>query len=233
MGYYSSMILLIPAIIFTMIAQGRVRSAFNKWSGVDAGTGITGAEAARRMLDRNGLRDVEIAQIAGSLSDNYDPRTKKLNLSQSVYGSSSVSAISVACHEAGHAVQHATNYALLNFRNSIVPVVSFASSFSWVLIIIGIMLLTRGGSMYNVGDIMFDLGVYAFVLVVVFHVVTLPVELDASKRAMNDIESSGFVAADRLQGSRSVLNAAALTYVAALALSVANLLRVLSIRGRR
>ena len=233
MGYYGSMILLIPAIFFTLIAQARVKSAFNKWSRVDAGTGMTGAEAARQMLDRNGLRDVDIAMVSGSLTDNYDPRSKRLNLSQSVYGSTSVSAVSVACHEAGHAVQHATDYAPLRIRSSIVPVVSFASSFSWILIMVGLLLLASGDAANAFGDTIFNIGVLAFVLVVVFHLVTLPVEFDASNRAIKNIEASGFVASDKLSGSKAVLRAAALTYVAALAVSVANLLRVLAIRGRR
>ena len=233
MGYYGSMILLIPAIIFTLIAQARVKSAFNKWSRVDAGTGMTGAEAARQMLDRNGLRDVDIAMVSGSLTDNYDPRSRRLNLSQSVYGSTSVSAVSVACHEAGHAVQHATDYAPLRIRSSIVPVVSFASSFSWILIMVGLLLIASGDAFGAFGDTIFNIGVLAFVLVVVFHLVTLPVEFDASNRAIKNIEASGFVASDKLSGSKAVLRAAALTYVAALAVSVANLLRVLAIRGRR
>ncbi|MBQ1406775.1 MAG: zinc metallopeptidase [Eubacterium sp.] len=227
------MIFLIPAIIFTLIAQARVKSAFNKWSRVDAGTGMTGAEAARQMLDRNGLRDVDIAMVSGSLTDNYDPRSRRLNLSQSVYGSTSVSAVSVACHEAGHAVQHATDYAPLRIRSSIVPVVSFASSFSWILIMVGLLLIASGDAFGAFGDTIFNIGVLAFVLVVVFHLVTLPVEFDASNRAIKNIEASGFVAGDKLSGSKAVLRAAALTYVAALAVSVANLLRVLAIRGRR
>ena len=233
MGDYGSMIFLIPAIIFTLIAQARVKSAFNKWSRVDAGTGMTGAEAARQMLDRNGLRDVDIAMVSGSLTDNYDPRSRRLNLSQSVYGSTSVSAVSVACHEAGHAVQHATDYAPLRIRSSIVPVVSFASSFSWILIMVGLLLIASGDAFGAFGDTIFNIGVLAFVLVVVFHLVTLPVEFDASNRAIKNIEASGFVAGDKLSGSKAVLRAAALTYVAALAVSVANLLRVLAIRGRR
>lgn len=234
MGYYTSMILLIPAIILSMVASARVQSAFNRFSQVADMRGLTGAQAARLMLDANGLNDVQINQVAGTLTDNYNPLNRTLNLSQGVCNVNSISAVSVACHEVGHALQHAFGYAPLKIRNNIVPVVSFASKVSWILIIVGIMLLSAGGSQYGaIGDMVFNIGVLAFVAVVVFHLITLPVELDASNRAIEQMQTLNIVMPDEVDGAKKVLSAAALTYVAALAVAVANLLRVMSLRGRR
>ena len=232
MGYYTSMILLIPAMILSVVASSRVQSAFKRFSQVADIRGLTGAQAARMMLDANGLGDVQINQIQGTLTDNYNPKTKTLNLSTSVC---SISAISVACHEAGHALQHAFGYAPLRIRNNIVPIVSFASRVSWILIMVGIMLLASGSYQYGViGDTIFNIGVLAFVAVVVFHLITLPIELDASNRALNQMEALNIVTGtEEAAGAKKVLSAAALTYIAALVFSVANLLRVLAIRGRR
>jgi hypothetical protein len=231
MFYDSSIILLIPAILFTMYAQAKVNGNFKKYSRVRTIRHLTGAQAARRMLDANGLENVRIEQISGSLTDHYDPRSRVLRLSQSVYGVDSVAAVSVACHEAGHAVQHAESYTPLLMRNTIVPVVNFASQLSWPLIFIGIILL--GGGNYQIGDTLFLIGVIAFVAVIVFHAVTLPVEFNASSRALKQMESLGLVYEEEEVGAKRVLRAAALTYVAALATAVANLLRILAIRGRR
>lgn len=234
MGYYTSMILLIPAIILSMVASARVQSAFNRFSQVADMRGLTGAQAARLMLDANGLNDVQINQVAGTLTDNYNPLNRTLNLSQGVCNVNSISAVSVACHEVGHALQHAFGYAPLKIRNNIVPVVSFASKVSWILIIVGIMLLSASGSQYGaIGDMVFNIGVLAFVAVVVFHLITLPVELDASNRAIEQMQTLNIVMPDEVDGAKKVLSAAALTYVAALAVAVANLLRVMSLRGRR
>ncbi len=235
MGYYTSMILLIPAIILSMVASARVQSAFQQFSNVPDSRGLTGAQAARMMLDANGLSDIQINQVAGSLTDNYNPQNRTLNLSQSVFNVNSISAVSVACHEVGHALQHAFGYAPLRIRNNIVPVVSFASRVSWILIMVGIMLLASGGNtQYGaLGNTVFNIGVLAFVAVVVFHLVTLPVELDASNRAIDQMQTLNIVNQDEVKGAKKVLSAAALTYVAALAVAVANLLRVLAIRGRR
>ena len=231
--YYDwSVIILVPAIIFSMVAQGMVSSAFKKYSGVPSGLRMTGAQAARRMLDANGLRDVGIVPIAGSLTDNYDPGKKVLHLSQSVYGVDSVSAVSVACHECGHAVQHAKAYRPLIIRNSIVPAVNLASRFSWILIIIGLGLLAYEGGAGSFGDGIFDLGVICFLAVIAFHLITLPVEIDASRRAIRQMQDLGLVTGDNLQGSKKVLRAAAMTYIAALAVAAANLLRILALRSR-
>ena len=181
------------------------------------------------MYKRQGIR-----QISGSLTDHYDPRTRVLSLSQDVYGVASVAAVSVACHEAGHAIQHAKSYGPLKIRNAIVPIVNFASRFSWLLLITGILLLGVGDyQMVPFGNLLFNIGIIAFVAVIVFHLITLPVEFDASRRAINKMEELGLVAEDDIPGSKKVLRAAAMTYVAALAMAVANLLRILAIRGRR
>lgn len=231
--YDPTMIILIPAIIFAMFAQSKVQSAFNRYSKVRNMKNLTGAQAARRMLDYNGLHDVQINAIGGSLTDHYDPRRRVLNLSQSVYGVNSVAAVSVACHEAGHALQHAHGYAPLKLRNTIVPVVNFASRLTWPMIIIGVLLLGAGSyEAVYFGSLLFDIGVIAFGAIVVFHAVTLPVEFDASNRAIKKMEELGLVAEEDIPGSKKVLRAAALTYVAALATAVANLLRILAIRGR-
>lgn len=235
MFYYdSSIIILIPAMIFAMAAQGMVKSAFNKYSRVRNQRNLTGAQAARRMLDMNGLHDVQIRQIGGSMTDNYNPRTKTLSLSQTVYGVDSVAAVSVACHEAGHAMQHARGYVPLKIRNGIVPLVNFASRLTWPMILIGLILLSAGSyETFYFGNTLFNIGVLAFVAIIAFHLITLPVEFNASKRAIDQMEELGLVASYDIPGSRKVLRAAAMTYVAALAVAVANLLRILAIRGNR
>lgn len=229
--YDTTIVLLIPAIIFTFIAQGKVTANFNKYSKVKNSRGLTGFQAARMMLDANGLRDVQIEKVRGSLTDHYDPRKRVLRLSETVYGVESVAAISVACHEVGHAVQHAQGYAPLKIRNSIVPVVNFASTLSWPLAIIGIMLLSSGA---YIGDTLFNVGIIAMLAVIFFHTITLPVEYNASRRAKDQMEELNIISDDHeAVGARKVLNAAAMTYVAALATAIANLLRILAIRGSR
>ncbi len=231
--YDTSILILIPAMIFALWAQATVQRSFKRYSRVRNQKNLTGAEAARRVLDRNGLRDVAIRPVGGSLTDNYDPRQRVLNLSQDVYGVSSVAAVSVACHEAGHAIQHAKNYIPLKVRNGIVPVVNFASHLTWPLILIGIVLLAAGSyEMSYWGNMLFNIGVIAFAAIVAFHLITLPVELNASRRAIDQMEELDLVAQEDIRGSKKVLRAAAMTYVAALAVAVANLLRILAIRGR-
>ena len=230
MTYYGSMIILIPAIIFTMYAQAKVNSNFRRYSNVRNLRNMTGAKAARRMLDANGLGRVQIEQVKGSLTDHYDPRKRVLRLSQSVYGVNSIAAVSVACHEAGHAVQHAESYKPLKVRNSIVPLVNFASSLTWPLVILGIILLANGSYM---GDLLFNIGVIAMLAVILFHTVTLPVEFNASSRALKQMDELGIIAEEENTGAKKVLRAAAMTYVAALATAIANLLRILAMRGSR
>lgn len=231
-GLDPTIIILIPALLISMYAQGKVQSTFRRFSNVRNQTGLTGAQAARRMLDVNGLQDVQINAIAGSLTDHYDPRNRTLNLSEPVYNVPSVAAVSVACHEAGHALQHARGYVPLTFRNTIVPVVNFASRISWIMIVIGILLLFAGrGGGSPMGGMILDIGIIAFIVVIVFHLVTLPVEFNASRRALQQMESIGLVMQEDMVGSRKVLRAAAFTYVAAALMAIANLLRILAIVG--
>ncbi len=230
MGYYASEILLIPAIIFTFYAQLKVKSAFKKFSDIRNDRGLTGAQAARMVLDANNLSNVQIERVSGSLTDHYDPRTRVLRLSDTVCNVPSVAAISVACHEAGHAIQHANGYAPLKIRNSMVPVVNFASSFSWIMVVIGIALLAYGG---GIGDLVFNIGVIMMVAVILFHTITLPVEFNASNRAIKQMINLSIIDEDEERGAKKVLHAAALTYVAALAVAIGNLIRVLALRGRR
>ncbi len=224
-------IILIPAMLLVAFAQAKVTGNFQKYSQVRGGKGITGAQAARMMLDRNGLTNVEIRPVQGSLTDHFDPRTNTVNLSEPVYNSDSVSAVGVACHECGHAMQHAHNYFPLVFRNSIVPVVNIASSFSWILVIVGIMLIAMSETP-GLGDLILNIGIIAFLITVLFHLVTLPVELNASRRAVAQIHDMGLVVPENEPGVKAVLSAAALTYLGALVMAIANLLRILLIAGR-
>jgi len=229
--YDSSWIVLLPAIIFTFICQVKINSAYSTYSKVANSTGITGADAARKMMDANGLTGVaiNILNSGNSLTNYYDPKTKSLNLSREVYSSSSVAAVCIACHEVGHAIQDGQHYAPLVFRNGIVPVVNLTQMASWPLIFIGLLLSVS--SPY--GSLLFFIGVCCFLFVILFHLVTLPVEFNASNRALEQMRVLGMVNEDDYVGSRAVLKAAAMTYVAALATAVASLLRVLVISGRR
>lgn len=229
MGYYSSMIVLIPAMIFTMIVQGRIKRAYSRYSQVENSRRLTGAQAARMMLDANGLSGVPINILNGGddLNNYFDPRSNSVNLSQAVYHTDSIAAMCIACHEVGHAIQHATNYAPVRIRNGIVPVVNLTSTFSWPLIMLGLIFSTSS----RYGSLLFNLGALCFVFVILFHLVTLPVELNASNRALKQMTSIGMVSDFDYSGSRKVLHAAAMTYVAALATAVASLIRILLIRG--
>ena len=232
MFYYDySMIVLLPAIIFTFITQSRIMNAYNRYSQIRVSTGITGAEAARRMMDANGLQGVAVNVLNGGnqLTNYYDPRNKSLNLSRDVYASNSVASVSIACHEVGHAIQDRQHYAPLVFRNGIVPVVNIMQMASWPLIIFGLVLSTS--SQY--GSLMFNIGVGCFLFVILFHLVTLPVEFDASNRALQAMRELKMVNEEDYIGSRTVLRSAAMTYVAALATAVASLLRILVLAGRR
>ena len=225
-----TMILLVPAVLLTFFAQGKVKSAFSRYSQVPSTCALTGEQVARRILDSNGLMDVPVGHVSGSLTDHYDPRKRDINLSDDVYASRSVAAMAIAAHECGHALQHSHGSALLVIRNTIAGPVSFVSMASWPLLIIGILLIQAGR--FQTGNMLFDIGVIAFAAVVVFHLVTLPVELNASSRALKQLQQEGIVDGGELAGARKVLSAAALTYVAALAMAVAQLLRLLLIRGR-
>lgn len=208
--------LVLPAVIFALWAQFNVKSTFSKYSKIASRSGMTGFDSARRILDANGLRDVRIAHVAGDLTDHYNPTDNTIYLSDSVYASNSAAAIGVAAHEAGHAVQHATGYTPIKIRSAIIPVTNIGSNLAMPLIILGIIL-----SFPTLAYI----GVAAFGLSTLFQLVTLPVEFDASGRALKALEGS--LDGDDLASARKVLRAAALTYVAALAVSLVNLLRLL------
>lgn len=228
--YDMSWIVLIPAMIFTMICQSRINNAYRTYSQVRNSRGITGGQAARAMMDANGLSGIAINVHGGnSLNNFYDPRSKSLNLSQEVYSSPSVSSMCIACHEVGHAIQDAQHYAPLAFRNGIVPVVNLTQWISWPMIILGLLL----SSTSPYGTLMFNIGVLCFVVVIGFHLITLPVEFNASNRALEQMRTLGLVNEDDYVGSRTVLRAAAMTYVAALATAVASLLRVFILAGGR
>jgi Zn-dependent membrane protease YugP len=227
-----TMILLIPAMILVFWAQGRVRKAFDEWSQVGTRSGVTAAQVARDILDRNGLNDIPIEYVRGTMTDHYDPKTRVVRLSDSTYSSSSIAAIGVAAHEVGHAIQHDHGYVPLFMRNMIVPVARIGDVAGPYLVIFG-LLFARGGSQF--AYTMMDLGILVFALAVAFYVITLPVEYNASSRAVAILESGGYMTRDEVGGARKVLNAAALTYVAAAASSVMMLVRLLVLRnmGRR
>ena len=229
-------ILLILAIIIPLIASLNVKSTFKKYSQIRSERGMTGAEAARQLLLDNGITDVAIEPIPGSLTDHYDPRSNTIHLSQSVYGSDSVAAVGVAMHEAGHALQYAQNYAPVRLRNAIVKSTNICSRGSSVLVMLGIILsanIRTAPGQLNLGDVLLTLGIILFCAVVFFQLVTLPVEFNASGRAVRSLAQGGILSAEEQAGVRKVLTAAALTYVAAVASSLLTLMRLLLIRGRR
>lgn len=222
--YDPTYIILLPAILFAFFAQAKVNSAYSRYSRVRNRKNLTGAQAARMILDANGLSDVPIEITRGRLSDHYDPVKKVMRLSQEVYSTPSLASVSIAAHESGHAIQKSKNYAPLLIRNAMVPVVNIASFLSWPLLIIGLLI----GS--QTGNLIFDIGVLFFSGVIVFHTITLPVEFNASSRAIQQLTELGIVFPEETAGARKVLSAAAMTYVAALAMAIANLLRILALR---
>ena len=236
-GYYGfdwTIFLLIPAVILVFIAQGKVKSAYRTYSGIANKKGLSGSDVARTILDANGLHDVEIEPISGELTDNYDPRTRVVHLSQGVCNVESISAISIAAHETGHAIQHGVGYIPLKLRSAIAPVATIVSYLSWPLLIIGLIIIGSGKiASPDTGNLIFDIGIFCFLGVVVFHAVTLPVEFNASSRALKQLEALGLVDQEEKAGAKKVLSAAAMTYVAALAVAVMNLIRIILIRGRR
>jgi len=217
-------IVLIPAVLLALYAQFRVKSAYAQYSQVPVSSGLTGAQAAGEILRRNGLSDVSVERTEGVLSDHYDPRTRALSLSPDVYSGASVASVGVAAHETGHAIQHARGYAPLALRSAMVPTVQFGSWLAWPIFILGFLFHSGG---------MVQLGILIFSALVAFTVVTLPVEFDASARAMRALQEERLVTPDELRGVRSVLTAAALTYVAAAAMSVMQLLRMLMLANMR
>ena len=226
-GYYGfdwTYVLLIIGMLLSLAASTRLKSTFSYYRRIRSASGLTGAETAERILRAAGITDVHVRAISGSLTDHYDPRTKRLALSQDVYGRTSVAAVCVAAHECGHAIQHNTNYAPLNIRSAIVPVANIGSSLSWPIFLLGLILSIPA---------LTTVGIVLFSLAVLFQLVTLPVEFNASSRALKMLGSSGMLGNDEVKGARKVLTAAALTYVAALASSILQLLRLIILAGGR
>lgn len=218
-------ILVIIGAVICMIASARVKSTYNKYSGYRSMTGMTGAQAAERLLNAAGIYDVSICRVSGSLTDHYNPAKKTLNLSDAVYGSTSVAAIGVAAHECGHAIQHQQGYVPLNLRSAIVPVANIGSTLAWPLIIIGLLFSSATGSF------LINLGIIFFSFAVIFQLVTLPVEFNASSRALRMLEQQGILGESELPYTRKVLKAAALTYVASAAAAILQLLRLIVLFG--
>ena len=228
MYYDPTYFLVLIGVILSLLAQAKVNTTFSKYSRVGNARGITGAETAQRILQGAGVYDVRVEHIAGNLTDHFDPRTKVLRLSDAVYGQASVAAIGVAAHECGHAIQHARGYAPLKLRSVLVPVANFGAKIAWPLIIFGLF-ITGESSL-----LLINLGIIAFLGSVLFQIVTLPVEFNASNRAIQILGESGMMQSDELRGARKVLNAAALTYVASAATAILQLLRIfLLVGGRR
>ena len=229
-------LLLILAFIIPLIASLNVKSTFKKYSQVRSERGMTGAEAARQLLLDNGITDVTIEPIAGNLTDHYDPRSNTIRLSQSVYGSDSVAAVGVAMHEAGHALQYAQNYAPVRLRNAIVRSTNICSHGSYLLVMLGCILSANfrtAQGQTNPGEVLLTLGIILFCAVIFFQVVTLPVEFNASGRAVRSLQQGGVLTQTEQAGVKKVLTAAVLTYVAAVASSLLTLMRLLLIRSRR
>ncbi len=223
--YDSTYFLVLIGAILSMLASAKVKSTYAKYAGVRSLTGMTGEEAARRILSTAGIYDVRVQHVAGDLTDHYDPRNKTLNLSDTVYSSTSVAAVGVAAHECGHAIQHDKGYAPLKIRSAIVPVANFGAQVSWPLILFGLFL---GGS-----PLLLELGILCFSFAVLFQLITLPVEFNASSRAVKLLSETGILYEEELQKTKKVLSAAALTYVAAAASSLLQLLRLVLLFGNR
>lgn len=231
MGYYywdPTYILVVIGAVICMIASARVKGTFNKYSQLRSMSGMNGAQVAQRVLQAAGIYDVQVRHVSGSLTDHYDPRTKTVNLSDPVYNATSVAALGVAAHECGHAIQHAKSYAPLSIRSALVPIANFGSMLAWPVILIGLLFNTRSSGL------IMDIGILLFSAAVLFQLVTLPVEFDASRRALVMLRTQGILADDELRYTRRVLKSAALTYVASAAAAILQLLRIILItNGRR
>ena len=226
---WTYIILVLPCLLLSLWASASVNRTFNKYSSQLSVRRISGAQAAQRVLLRNGVTNVRIERISGNLTDHFDPRTNVIRLSDSVYDSTSTAAIGVACHEAGHAVQYATNYGPIKLRAAIIPITNFGSKLAMPLILLGLVLSSLGSTSYT----LVYLGIACFGLSLVFQLVTLPVEFNASNRAMTAITQESLLTQDEQNGARKTLNAAAMTYVAATAVSLAQLVRLLALFGGR
>ncbi|MCI7112061.1 MAG: zinc metallopeptidase [Lachnobacterium sp.] len=232
MGHYyyywdPTYILVVIGAIICMIASAKVKTTFNKYSQYRSYSGMNGAQVAQRVLEAAGIYDVTVRHVSGNLTDHYDPSTKTVNLSDPVYNSYSVAALGVAAHECGHAIQHAKNYAPLSFRSALVPVANFGSMLAWPLILIGLFINGRSSTL------IIDLGIVLFSAAVLFQLVTLPVEFDASRRALVMLRTQNILSDDELKNTRKVLKSAAFTYVAGAAAAILQLLRIILLVGGR
>lgn len=223
-NFYGSswIIFVLPALIFAGYAQMKISSTFNKYLKVSSNTGMSGAQVAKEILDKNGLNHIRVEHVRGNLTDHYDPRSKVVRLSDNVYRGSSIAAVSVAAHEVGHAIQHAEGYYPLIIRNNIAPIANLGSRMVWIFIILGFL----------VSPFLIDVGIALFLAAVLFQIVTLPVEFNASRRALVQLED-GIASTEMIKPAKKVLSAAALTYVAATLVAVAELLRLLALTNRR
>ena len=228
-----TILVMIPALIFSLWAQFKVNSTFNRYAKVRNRRGLTGADVARRVLDANGLHHVTIEHVRGRLTDHYDPRANVIRLSDAVYASTGIAALGVAAHEAGHAVQHAVGYAPIKLRTAIIPLTRFGSFMAMPLFIIGMLFSGASYLGNDIGSIFMMTGILFFSFSTLFQLVTLPTEFNASTRAMKALDNGGILASDELPAARATLSAAAMTYVAALATSLASLLRLILIFNRR
>lgn len=226
---YTYLVLVMPAVLFALWASSRVNSTFRRYQQQYSRRGVTGASAARAVLDANGLYNVRIERVSGNLTDHYDPRDNVIRLSDGVYDSTSTAAIGVAAHEAGHAIQYATDYAPIRLRTAILPISSLGSKLALPLVLIGLIFMYYSEAFVNVAYA----GIICFALATLFQLVTLPTEFNASRRALEAIRSGNLLADDEMEGARKTLSAAAMTYVAALAVSLAQLLRLLVLVGGR
>lgn len=223
MFFYTSLILLIPAFLFGLWAQMKVKSTFERYSHVKSNSGITGAQLAQQLLNSNDLSNIRITHIGGNLSDHYDPRKKLVALSDATYSSDSVASLGVVAHEIGHAIQHKNHYAPLRIRNAFVPVAQFGSSFSWIIFFVGLLLST---------PILINLGIWLFLAVVIFSIITLPVEFNASNRALSMIKNQQILDTKEQVMAKRVLDAAAMTYVASTLMAISQLLRMILLSRR-
>ena len=226
---WTYLIIVLPCILLSMWASSSVNSTFQRYSKVLSSRRLTGAEAAQRVLSANGVTGVRIQRVSGNLTDHYDPRTNIIRLSDNVFDNTSVAAIGVACHEAGHAVQYAQNYGPIKLRAAIIPITNVGSKLAMPLILAGILFSFLGNISYG----LVYLGIAAFSLSLIFQLITLPVEFNASHRAMNAIENAGLLTLDEQQGAKKTLKAAAMTYVAATAVALAQVIRLLVLFGGR
>ena len=227
MFYDPTYILVMIGVVICLLASAKMNSTFSKYSRVRSHSGMTGKEAAEALLHREGIYDVRVEYVAGNLTDHYDPRSKVLRLSNATYQQTSVAAIGVAAHECGHAIQHARGYAPLSIRSALVPVANFGSSIAWPLIIIGLIMNSQTSQLF------LNLGVIAFSMAVLFQIVTLPVEFNASRRALKILGNTGMLYPDEVRETRKVLTAAALPYVAGAASAILQLLRLIMISNSR